>query len=488
MQLKGKRERKKGILLGISSLPSKHGIGSLGKEAYKFLEFLRKTGHSYWQILPLCPLGKGNSPYASYGSFGGEILYIDLDFLVSDGLLTEEEIGNPTFPKNVDYKAVRDYKIPLLRLAASRFDELNPHFTSFVAQNEYWLKSFCLFMAIKETYKNRSFLSWDYGLKHREPQALAEFENIHKDEILFYKITQYLFFCQYKSLLSYAHSNNIKIIGDIPFYVSTQSADIWANPYVFKLGRDLTPTLIAGVPPDAFCPTGQLWGNPIYNWNYLKNTDFAWWRQRLIHNACLYDVIRIDHFRGFAEYFSIPAGSKDSGTGRWETGVGYSFWKAVLPNIKNTKIIAEDLGGEDSPLVKKLLKETGFPNMKVLQFAFDSDLQDPFLPKNFGSNCVCYTGTHDNNTTLGWYSSLTAQERQLFDKLVPKRHSSPVLNLISFALKSKADLVIIPMQDYLQLGADCRLNIPGTPRGNWEWRYEKSDITEELISLINSIN
>ncbi len=487
MLLKGKTIRKKGILLALSSLPSKHGIGSLGKEAYRFIDFLKLSGQSYWQILPLCPLGKGNSPYASYGSFGGEILYIDLDFLVSDGLLTEEEIGNPIFPKNIDYQAVRDFKIPLLRQATSRFDEFNPHFTAFLSKNDYWLKDFCLFMAIKEAFPNQSFLDWEKGLKQRNPQALKKFRQCHKTEIRFFEITQYLFFCQYKALLKYAHTKGVSIIGDIPFYVDLESADIWANPQVFKLGRDMTPTLVAGVPPDAFCPTGQLWGNPIYNWSYLKNTDFNWWRQRLVHNASLYDIIRIDHFRGFADYFSIPSGSTDAGNGKWEKGIGFPFWQSVYPSIKNTEIIAEDLGGEDSPLVIKLLKETGFPNMKVLHFAFDSNLNDPFLPKNYNSNCVCYTGTHDNNTTLGWYKGLKIKEKVLFDRLVPKRYMSPVLNLISYALKSKADIVIIPMQDYLQLDASARLNTPGTPTGNWEWRFEGNDITEELVKLINSI-
>ena len=456
MQLKAKvKNQKRGILLPLSSLPSNYGIGSLGREAYNFIDLLKETGQSYWQILPLCPVGRGNSPYASISCFAGEILYIDLDILVREGLLEKSEIGSFSFAKNVDYTAVREFKIPLLKLAVSRFNKQNEDYISFCKENQYWLEDFTQFC----------------NMKYKSPTE-------------FYKVSQYLFFKQYKALHSYANQKGIKIIGDIPFYVDIESADVWGTPEIFKLDKDFKPTLVAGVPPDIFSLTGQLWGNPIYNWDYLKQNDFDWWQKRLLHNAKLYDAIRIDHFRAFAEYYCIPQGSKDATSGFWAKGVGNDFFKLVKPKLENTLIIAEDLGGEDDPSVIKLLEETGFPNMKVLQFAFNSDENNIFLPQNFGSNCVCYTGTHDNDTTLGWYEKLSQKERALFDRLVPQKYSSPVLNLIAFAFSSKADIVIIPFTDYLELDSENRINIPSIPTGNWEWRFEKGDITENLRKKI----
>ncbi len=487
MLLRAKIKKERGILLPLSSLPSKHGIGSFGKEAFDFVELLSATGQACWQILPLCPVGKGNSPYASLCGFAMEILYIDLEQLKNEGLLKEEELGNPIFPKNVDYKAVREYKIPLLRLATSRFNCYDGEYKAFLKKNEYWLRDFALFMAIRQGDIHSSFLDFEEGLKYRLPDSIKEFESTHERELEFFKLSQYFAFKQYKKLRSFAHGKGIKIIGDIPFYVNFNSADVWANSEVFKLGRDMHPTSVAGVPPDRFCPKGQLWGNPIYNWEYLKKTGYSWWLKRLIHNAELYDVIRIDHFRAFSEYFSIPASAENAGEGKWEKGPAFNFWETALPYLRNTEILAEDLGGEDSLGVIELLRQTGFPNMKVLHFAFDSDLSNPFLPKNFGSRCTCYTGTHDNNTTLGWYKNLSQKERLLFQKSVPEKYSSPVLDLISFALNSRAKRVIIPMQDYLQLDADCRLNIPGTPEGNWEWRLGKNDINDKSLKLIRDI-
>lgn len=489
MLLRGKENKKEcGILLPVSALPSKYGIGSLGIEAYNFIDFLSETKQNYWQILPLCPVGRGNSPYASISCFAGEILYIDLDMLVSDGLLSKSDIKQTDFSKNVDYKSVQRFKLPLLKRAAGNFNTDNPDFKDFTEKNGWWLEGFALFMAIKESMCGLSFLKWEEGLKYRLPGALSAFRETHQAEIQFYKITQYLFFSQYTRLHNYANASDIKIIGDIPFYVSLESADVWENSEVFKLGRDMTPVQVAGVPPDIFSSTGQLWGNPIYNWEHLKNTDYLWWRQRLMHNAGLYDVIRIDHFRAFADFYSIPAGSPDARYGNWEKGAGLAFWNSVKTYIKNTEIIAEDLGGETSPIVQKLIEDTGFPNMKVLQFAFDSDLSDLFLPRNFGYNCVCYTGTHDNDTAFGWYKNLTTKERVMFERLVPRhKFQSPVYGLIAFAMKSKAKTVIIPFQDYLCLDSDSRLNTPGTPKGNWEWRFGKADITEDLIKTVTKL-
>ncbi len=483
MLLKGKR--KKGILLPLSSLPSPYGIGSMGKTAFRFLEFLKNTGQDYWQILPLCPVGKGNSPYSSYSAFAGEILYIDLDLLAEDGLLKPEEIGNEDFPTGIDYKRVKAFKLPLLRLAASRFDKENRSFKEFTENNSYWLEDFALFCSIRKNEAFKSFTYWDKGLKYRNKDSLREYENSHIKELDFYKITQYIFFAQYNRLRSFAHSLNIKIIGDLPFYVDFESADVWAKSENFKLGADLTPISVAGVPPDKFSADGQLWGNPIYNLDYLKRNDYAWWKERLLHNARLYDVIRIDHFRAFADYYSIPAGAENAKQGVWQKGMGLKFWSSIKPLIKDTEIIAEDLGGEESALVQQLISDTGFPNMKVLQFAFDKGLDNPFLPKNFSSDCVCYTGTHDNDTTLGWFKNATQKEKELFFKTVPQRYDSPVFNLISLGIKSKAKIVIIPFGDYLHLGSEGRINIPAKPEGNWEWRFTPQDITDELEKTVS---
>ena len=490
MLLKGnetKYKKESGVLLHISSLPSSHGIGDLGREAYRFVDFLKSSRQTYWQLFPLCPVGKGNSPYSSASAFAGEILFIDLYGLVKDGLLSGDEIPEQDFPKNADYNKAREFKLPLIKKAAERFNPNSRDFKVFLTENAYWLDDYALFMAIKAAYPNKSFTELEDGLKYRLPEAIDRFRKKHSEQILFYKIIQYLFFAQYLRLKKYAAENGVKLIGDIPFYVQLESADVWSNPDIFRLGRDMTPVLVAGVPPDRFSEEGQLWGNPIYDWDYQKSTDYDWWRKRLTHNAKLYDVIRIDHFRAFADYYTIPYGAKTAKSGVWEKGAGLPFWNLMKPHIE-AEIIAEDLGG-DTPEVKKLIEDTGFPNMKVLQFAFDSDLNNPFLPKNYDRNCICYTGTHDNDTTRGWFEKLNEHQRTMFSHLVPADKSgSAVLSLIYFAMKSKARMVIIPMQDYLQLDSDDRINTPGVPFGNWEWRLSLNDLTDELAEEINRLS
>lgn len=480
---------KSGILLPLTSLPDKHGIGSLGKSAFWFLDFLRESNQSYWQLLPLCPFGKGNSPYSSYSSFAGEILLIDIDYLVDIGLLSPEtEI--PSFPKNIDYNAVRRYKIPLLKKACENFDENNKTFRNFKNENSYWLYDFSLFMAIKDSFLGAPFYNWDDPLKYRFPDAIKEFEETHQKEILFYEITQFLFYEQFYRLKGYAQKCSVKLIGDMPFYVSLNSADVWSNPNCFRLGRDMKPLLVAGVPPDLFSSDGQLWGNPIYDWDYLRKNNYPFWRERFFHFSKMFDTLRIDHFRAFANFYTIPSSAKTAKSGKWEKGIGIQFFKAIKDIIKHTEIIAEDLG-EESPEVDKLIEETGFQSMKVLQFAFDSDLKDRFLPRNFSRNCVCYTGTHDNNTTLGWYEKAAPKERLMFDKLVPKIYTSPVLNLISYALKSKAKTVIIPLQDYLELPSSDRINTPSTENANWEWRFEEESLNglaQKVLKLTKGRN
>ena len=486
MRLRDNKTKKEcGILLPLSSLPSKHGIGTLGIEAYHFIDFLKQTNQNYWQILPLCPLGRGNSPYSTTSCFAGEILYIDIDNLINDGLIDKSAVSEELFPLKINYNHVRRFKLPILKLAAKNFDTKSPDYLNFCQNNAWWLEDYAIFSAIKDQENTPNFLKWQDGLKYRHNTDIEAFKEKNQENILFYKITQFLFWKQYEKLKQYANSNNIKIIGDIPFYVDMQSADIWANKEVFKLGNDLTPILSAGVPPDIFSSTGQLWDNPVYNWEHLKNTDYLWWRNRLIYNCEKYDVLRIDHFRAFADYYTVPYGAPDARFGSWKKGVGLHFWNSVKPYINNTEIIAEDLGGETSPIVQKLVKDTDFPNMKVLQFAFNSDNSNVFLPQNFGYNSICYTGTHDNDTSFGWYKNLSVKERVMFERIVPlNKFHSPVLSLIAFAMKSKAKTVIIPFWDYLELDSKSRINIPGSPDGNWEWRYNKNSIDENLIKTI----
>lgn len=489
MLLRGRKNKdlKSGVLLALSSLPSPYGIGDFGEEAYRFIDFLKKSRQSYWQLLPLCPVGKGNSPYSSYSSFAGEILYISIDSLVVDGYLDKEDIPQMVFPKNTDYKIVRELKLPLLKTAAKKFDTKNEEFEKFKNKNGYWLSEYSLFMAISEYEGTRDFSCWCDELKFRQKFALTDFKIKHKEEIEFYEITQFFFYKQFEKLKQYAFNNGIKLIGDIPFYVSFESADVWSNALCFRLGNDLTPVLVAGVPPDVFSKDGQLWGNPIYDWEYQKRTNYNWWKNRLLHNAVLYDVIRIDHFRAFNDYYTIPYGAETAKMGKWEKGVGMHFWGRIKPLLKGTEIIAEDLGGESED-VRKLIKDTGFPNMSVLQFAFDSDKNDPFLPKNMLENSICYTGTHDNDTTLGWYKKMSNNERIMFEKTVPRNTNSATDSLILFGMKSRAKTVIVPMQDYLCLDSDCRMNMPGKPYGNWEWRFCPEDLTDSLANKIKCLS
>lgn len=481
-----KTQRETGILLPMFSLPGEYGIGTMGKEAYAFVDFLKAAGQDFWQLLPLCPVGQGNSPYSSPGSFAGEMLLIDLERLAADGLLSEEEIAPPAFPSKIDYEAVRAWKIPLLRKAASRFDETNRDFCRFTAENAGWLEDFAVFSAIKEETGGAPLAEFPDGLKYHQPDAVADWSAAHAQTVAFYRITQYFFYRQFFALKTYAEHNGIGLIGDIPFYVQLESADVWSDPSNFLLGRDLTPVLVAGVPPDAFSEDGQLWGNPVYDWAHQRSTDYAFWKARLRHQAALYDVIRIDHFRAFADYYTCAYGAKDAKNGVWEKGVGLPFWERMREEIP-ARIVAEDLG-TDSEEVRRLIRETGFPNMKVLQFAFDSDGYNPHLPKNYDHNCVCYTGTHDNDTTRGWFESLDEWRRRAFAEQVPEDEShSAVYSLIAEAMRSKAGLVIIPMQDYLQRDSSARLNVPGVPTGNWEWRMKLDDCSEDLCKTIRRL-
>lgn len=474
------KTKKCGVLLAVSSLPSNYGIGTFGIKAYEFVDFLCDTKQNYWQMLPLVPLGEGNSPYKSPSCYAGEILYIDLDFLVRDRLLSFADLEDRDFGKNVDFEAVRKYKIPLIKKAIENFNENNEDYKTFLKENEYWLNDYALFMTALEVYETEFLYELPDKIKLRDSEFLNGFYRDNFQKIKFYKISQYFFYAQFFELKRYANSKNIEFIGDIPFYVSPDSADVWANPENFMLKEDYSPSLVAGVPPDMFSSTGQLWGNPIYNFEYLKTTGYEWWINRLKHYFKVFDVVRIDHFRAFADYYTIKAGSENAMSGEWKTGAGCDFWKKAERKIPNMNIIAEDLGGETG-LVKDLLKETGFPNMKVLQFAFSGDPCNPHLPSNFGENCFCYTGTHDNNTTLGFLQNALPYEKEMIENTAPETEDLKApYNLIDLAMKSNAKTVIIPMQDWLKIGEEGRMNTPGTPKGNWTFRLKNDYITVEL--------
>jgi len=480
--------RSSGILLAISSLPSNYGIGTLGIESYRFIDFLVTTKQKYWQLLPLVPLGEGNSPYKSPSCYAGEILYIDLDFLITEGLLSPSDIGAFDFPKDVDYEAVRNFKLPIIRKATENFDTDNEDYRIFCRENDYWLEDYATFMAALKAYNTEFLYMLPKKVKERDKKTVEELKRDNADEIRFHKVSQYFFYAQLFELKRYAKQKNIKLIGDIPFYVSPDSADVWANPQNFLLCGDFKPSLVAGVPPDYFSKTGQLWGNPIYDFEYLREHNYDWWIKRLKHYFSVFDVVRIDHFRAFADYYTIPYGSEDAVNGKWEIGVGTDFWNTAQKYIKNMKIIAEDLGAV-SPLVEDLVSKTGFPNMKVLQFGFSGDDTNPHLPKNYPNNCVCYTGTHDNDTMLGFYNSCEPYEKEKMDELYPETESMPVpLNFIEGAMKSNAETVIIPMQDWLMSGTEARMNIPGVPKGNWTFRIEKNYIDDNLINRVLKIS
>lgn len=479
MPLRGKSQKRySGVLLAISSLPSSYGIGNFGDTAYKFVDFLRESKQRFWQILPLNPLGEGNSPYKSSSTFAGEMLYIDIDFLIRDGLLSKNDIIDIKFTEKTDYSTVREFKIPLLQKAAKRIDKKDKNYQKFLKENDFWLDDYSLLQAAYSVYNVKTIADLPENFKYRLPEFIQEFKKKHENEIDFYKITQYFFFCQYYDLKRYANQNGVKIIGDIPFYIAADSSDVWGEPDNFLLDRNFVPLSVAGVPPDIFSSDGQMWGNPIYNWSNMEHNGYKWWLARLKFCQNMYDVIRIDHFRAFAQFYQIPQ-DKTALDGEWVQGEGIKFWDRVKHALGEINIIAEDLGGEDDPQVKYLLDYTGFPNMKILQFAFTGNMENVFLPENYSYNCVCYTGTHDNDTALGWYNKASTKERVIFNTLIRNNKNCVAHDMIRALSKSAAMLCIIPMQDVLCLDTDARMNVPGTKNKNWTWRMNEKDINKE---------
>ena len=477
----------------ITSLPSEYGIGCFSKSAYNFIDWLSDSGQSYWQILPVCPTGFGDSPYQSFSTFAGNPYFISLKELIGNGLLSQSECDNVDFdsqPDKIDYEKQYKNRFPLLRLAYTRSNiEHNAEFTEFCRQNNYWLEDYSLFMALKNKFKNVSRTDFDIEYRLKNTAVTEKYKDELQSEIMYLKFVQFEFYRQWSKLKDYAHKNNISIIGDIPIYVSSDSSDVWANPELFELDKDGIPASVAGCPPDGFSKTGQLWGNPLYNWEYHKKTSFKWWISRMTHSFNLYDVVRIDHFRGFDEYYSISYGSKTAENGVWKKAPGSELFKAIKSAIGTKEIIAEDLGFiTDS--VKKLLKDCGFPGMKILEFAFDSrdsSNANEYLPHNYPADCIAYTGTHDNSTLIGWYKIISQSERKnvrdyLCDFYTPD--SSIHKPLISLLLRSNSKLCIIPVQDWLGLDDDARINVPSTTGNNWCWRIKKGQLDARLAKEI----
>lgn len=491
--------RSSGILLHPTSLPGRFGIGDLGKAAYEFVDFLAATHQSLWQVLPLGPTGYGDSPYQCFSAFAGNPLLVSLEALVEDGLLVKSDFDDaPKFSDDrVDYGPVIEYKNALLKKAYDNFKasataELQSEFASFCDHQSSWLHDYAVFRSCKDAHEGREWTKWDEYLRARENNALHFWNENHAEEINAHKFYQYLFFKQWLRLAHYANDKGIKIIGDAPIFVAYDSADVWAHPQLFDLNADGTPRRVAGVPPDYFSETGQLWGNPLYRWDVVKKTGYQWWIERVRATLAQVDILRLDHFRGFEKYWAVPAGETTAVNGKWETGPGASLFKALQKALgKELPIIAEDLGFITKE-VHALRDQFGFPGMRILQFAFGTDPQaDDFKPFNFPQNCVVYTGTHDNDTTVGWFTSTdegdttrsieeVKKEREYVLKYLGTNGKEIHWDMIRLALSSVARIAIIPVQDLLGLGTEGRMNVPAREGGNWSWRYRAEALTEEI--------
>ncbi len=490
--------RECGILLPIASLPSDYGIGAFSKEAYQFIDDLREAGQDYWQILPLGPTGYGDSPYQSFSAFAGNPYFIDLEQLIVDGLLTREECDQADFgddERYIDYGAIYNSRFPVLRKAFERWKArtraAGKDMDAVLKETLYEeTLDYCFYAAVKRSFGEKSWSQWDEDIRMRRPDAVKRYRKELEDEIRFYEFQQMMFMRQWGALKKYAHSKGIRIIGDIPIYVAFDSADSWSHPELFQFDERHRPAAVAGVPPDAFSATGQLWGNPLYRWEYHRETDYAWWIRRMKYSFEMYDVVRVDHFRGFEKYYSVPAGADTAVSGKWEKGPGYDLFKKMKDVFGEPDIIAEDLGFL-TPEVHKLVEQTGFPGMKVLQFAFDPSGKSSYLPCFYTPNCVVYTGTHDNDTVRGWYETMPRADRDLAARYMGNEEPSWEnihWDFIRLALSSVAKLAVIPLQDYLGLGWEARINKPSTLGGNWEWRMRKGEFSPEIIAKCREMN
>ena len=488
--------RASGILMPVFSLPSRYGIGSFSKSAYQFVDMLKKAGQKYWQILPLCPTSYGDSPYQSFSTYAGNPYFIDLDQLIEEKLLTRKECQACDFgddPQDIDYGKLYENRFKLLRKAYERANVgEDQEFEAYRRKNAWWLDDYALFMAVKDRFDGVAWNEWAEDIRLRWSNAMDYYRRELYYEIEFYSYLQFVFMKQWKKLKNYANINGIEIIGDIPIYVAFDSADAWANPELFQFDSENLPTAVAGCPPDGFSADGQLWGNPLYRWDYHRETGFDWWIRRIAYCSELYDVVRIDHFRGFDEYYSIPYGDTTARNGHWEKGPGIALFEAAKNRFGELNIIAEDLGYiTDS--VKKLVADSGFPGMKVLEFAFDSrdsGCANDYLPHNYPVNSVAYTGTHDNETLAGWWGSISKDEQKLTREYLCDTYTPEAeLNkpLISLIMRSAAKWCVIPMQDYLGLDNKCRMNTPSTVGTNWKWRIRKNQLSVKLQKEIYTV-
>ena len=498
------RLRYAGIILHPTSLPGEYGIGDLGPDAYAFVDYLVCAGQSLWQVLPLGPTGFGNSPHQPYSAFAGQPLLISPDLLIKDGLLKSRDLvcktqaegivrfDRPVFQEYaVEYDRVREYKTHLLEIAYEEFLQdghgLAGEYMAFCRQEAFWLDDYTLFMTLKEEFADAPWREWPQPYRDLTPDGREEMKVTYRSRMGYHAFVQFLFFRQWEKLRDYANAKGISILGDIPIFVSPDGADVWADRELFLLDEKNQPADVAGVPPDYFSETGQMWGNPLYNWEYLKKTGYAWWIARLKKQLSLFDLVRIDHFRGFESFWAIPAGSEDARNGRWVKGPGRSFFEALACELgEDMPIIAEDLG-IITPEVEELRDAFGLPGMKVLQFAFEDSSESSYLPFLYDENCVCYTGTHDNDTALGWYLGTTQECRDRADRYMNSAGGRISWDFIRTAVASVARYALYPMQDVLGYGGDCRMNVPGKAKGNWEWRCTSQAMAPELADELRRL-
>lgn len=488
------QDRASGILLHPSSLPGPDGIGDLGPEAYRWIDFLHRSGNQFWQILPIGPTGYADSPYQCFSAFAGNPYLISATVLLDQGLLERSDLSDrPTFPtESVDYGPVIQWKTTLMRRSFKRFlstgnQSIRKKYDQFKHSQETWLKSFSLFMAIKYNQGGGPWSDWPTVLRKREDKALSKFQKESAHEIEFQSFLQFVFNQQWAALRKYAHQKKVRIIGDIPIFVAYDSADVWEHKELFYLDDEDLPKVVAGVPPDYFSETGQLWGNPLYNWDAHKADGYRWWLERMKAVLSHVDIVRLDHFRGFEAYWEIPFGNKTAVNGRWVKGPGKDFLSVVQRELGELPIIAEDLGLITEPVIE-MRDAFKLPGMKILQFAFASDPDDDFLPHNYPVNCVAYTGTHDNDTTLGWYESAPEREKDFCRRYLARPGHDISWSFIRVLWRSNAAWVIAPMQDFLSLGNWARMNYPGTVSGNWSWRMRPDAINEALIARLHETN
>jgi 4-alpha-glucanotransferase len=491
------KNRSSGILLHISSLPSPYGIGDMGPEAYRFVDFLRDSGQTYWQVLPVNPVEQahGNSPYSSFSAFAGNPLFISPELMIQDGLLRKKDIPElPSFPQDsVDFAAVNTWKQGLFNTAYERFKNEgidSEEYSRFCNEHAGWLDDFALFVALKKEYGGKVWSDWPCDLRDREQAAMENATNCYSETIGYIKFLQHVFFKQYMALKMYCRERNIQIIGDIPIYVNYDSPDVWKNPGLFKLDECKKPVFISGVPPDYFSATGQLWGNPVYNWDALKNQKYLWWIQRFEHNLLLFDLVRVDHFRGLIAYWEVWAGEKTAVHGNWIKAPAEDFFKTLLRRFPVLPILAEDLGVINAE-VREIMQQYDLPGMKVLEFAFGGEpAKNPYTPHNHVKDCVVYTGTHDNNTVKGWFEKDAGKEElENFSNYLGRTVTSDEISgeFIRMAMMSVANTIIIPVQDILGLGTEARMNTPSTASGNWKWRLEPGVLTPEIAGMLKEL-